>query len=189
LRRCAAYLLDLAVVQIVSALTYYLWQSWVLTAIVVVQTGIIVAFLIAATGAAIGGRIVSIYMVKAGTIIAPGSRQAPRALIFGLLHLTAIGPLITLLTTRDGRDWIDRLVGTACSTTRRPSQAHAPARAFEAPPVSPPARQPLPPPPLPPPPTGLPVGFGREYLTPMSLPVAYDQIVYEPKTGSEARFN
>jgi len=73
-------------------------------------------FLQAGTGAAVGGRLLRVRTVKEGTDHAPGlALQTGRSLIMVGLHLTVLGPLITCLTTKDGQDWIDRLVGTACT--------------------------------------------------------------------------
>jgi len=97
-----------------SAATWPLWRSWFIVALVAVELYVILAFIRGRTGRTAGSLAMRIVAIQADAMWTPGlRRQAVRSAIFGLLHVTVVGPLITLLVTRDGRDWIDHIAGTA----------------------------------------------------------------------------
>ncbi len=113
-QRAAAYLIDLALVGALSAATWPWFHSWVIVGILAVELYIVIALVRARTGRTGGSLALRIAATQAQGAVAPGlQRQFTRSVIFGLLHLTAVGPVITLLTSRDGQDWIDRIAGTA----------------------------------------------------------------------------
>lgn len=117
--RIGAYLIDLVLCVAMGALAWLAWRSWALSALVVVEAGLVIGLVVARTGRSPGGRLTRVVSTRAGTDLAPGlRRQAVRSIGIGLLQLTLVGPLVTLLTSRDGRDWLDRLAGTAALDTR-----------------------------------------------------------------------
>jgi len=202
-RRLMAYLTDLVVWLGLATGVYLLSDSWVLALIVAVELGLIVVFLQAGTGRALGGQLFRAYAVKAGTNRAPGlGLQSLHTLLMAVMHLTVVGPLITCLATKNGQNWIDRMIGTGCATTPQKTSSRAsramerelvneslrsrlePQRAAPSPMPVPPvpmpmpvgsmpvASMPLPPAPLPPGPTPAAPGPMSVPYTPMSTPPA-----------------
>ncbi|MDO4716152.1 MAG: RDD family protein [Propionibacteriaceae bacterium] len=126
--RTLAYLIDLALVAALSALAYLLTSSIGVTLLVAVQFGVAFSVARAASGYTPGGWLTGTVAHAADTARAPGLQaQVIRSTLMGALHLTLLGPLITVALTKDGRDWVDRIAGTATVKLSR-SEGPAPAR-------------------------------------------------------------
>ena len=112
--RIIAYLVDVALV-LAHVAASRLWSpSVVLAAIVAAEVIAVLIIARAATGRSPGTLLTGTAAVRAGTDAAPGlGRAAVRGLLLTLLSATGIGGLITLALGRDGRDWVDRVAGTA----------------------------------------------------------------------------
>ena len=112
--RIIAYLVDVALV-LAHVAASRLWRpSVVLAALVAAEVVVVLIIARAATGRSPGTLLTGTAAVRAGTDAAPGlGRAAVRGLLLTLLSATGIGGLITLALGRDGRDWVDRVAGTA----------------------------------------------------------------------------
>ena len=125
-----AYLTDAVCVAAVAGLVWLLFPSLVITSIVVLQMAVVFSLLRARTGRTPGALLTRTAAVTEGTSRAPGlKRQLVRSMLMTLLHITALGPLISILLGRDGQDWMDRICGTASADLRKPAitaeQTHA----------------------------------------------------------------
>ena len=125
-----AYLTDAVCVAAVAGLVWLLFPSLVITGIVVLQMAVVFSLLRARTGRTPGALLTRTAAVTEGTSRAPGlKRQLVRSMLMTLLHITALGPLISILLGRDGQDWMDRICGTASADLRKPAitaeQTHA----------------------------------------------------------------
>lgn len=131
--RVGSYLVDLAAILGVAALTWPLARSWVVLALVVVEGFVVVSIARAATGRTPGALLTRTVGHTAGSDLAPGlGRQAVRSALLGVLHLTVLGPLVTAATSRAGRDWVDRIAGTAVADLRpRPAPVALPVGPYE----------------------------------------------------------
>ena len=116
-----AYLTDAVCVAAVAGLVWLLFPSLVITGIVVLQMAVVFSLLRARTGRTPGALLTRTAAVTEGTSRAPGlKRQLIRSMLMTLLHITALGPLISILLGRDGQDWMDRICGTASADLRKP---------------------------------------------------------------------
>jgi hypothetical protein len=124
----ASYLADLAVLAGLSAVSMLFTRSWILPAIVAVELYAVLTLFRARTGRSPGAYLTKTAAVQAGTDHAPGLKaQLVRAALFGLLQLTVVGPLISLLASKEGQDWMDRLAGiVVCDLRERPRQPAQP---------------------------------------------------------------
>ena len=114
-----AYLTDAVCVAAVAGLVWLLFPSLVITGIVVLQMAVVFSLLRARTGRTPGALLTRTAAVTDGTSRAPGlKRQLVRSMLMTLLHITALGPLISILLGRDGQDWMDRICGTASADLR-----------------------------------------------------------------------
>lgn len=112
-RAAVAYLVDLLVVAAIGAVTWWWGRSAVLTGLVVAQALAVLVLVVSRYGRTPGAALLRIARVAEGTTRAPGLGPALlRVGVMGLLHVTVVGPLVTVLTGRDGRDWVDRLSRT-----------------------------------------------------------------------------
>ncbi len=112
--RVISYLIDLTVVSIGGAIAQLLLYSFYAALITVVVLAILISVSRAENGRTPGAFLTKTIACFADTPHTPGFRaQAMRSLIMGLLHLTAVGPVLTIALTRNGQDWVDRIVGTA----------------------------------------------------------------------------
>ena len=122
--RVTAYLIDLVVVLVSGGLWWYFTRAVVPAGIVAVEAWVGLTLARAALGVTPGGWATRTVANAAGTDHAPGLRaEGIRSVIFGALHLTAIGPLVTTALSREGQDWIDKVAGTAASDTRGEARA------------------------------------------------------------------
>ena len=112
--RIIAYLVDVALV-LAHVAASRLWRpSVVLAALVAAEVVVVLIIARAATGRSPGTLLTGTASVRAGTDAAPGLRRAAvRGLLLTLLSATGVGGIITLALGRDGRDWVDRVAGTA----------------------------------------------------------------------------
>ena len=112
--RIIAYLVDVVLV-LAHVAASRLWNtSVVLAAIVAAEVIAVLIIARAATGRSPGTLLTGTAAVRAGTDAAPGLRRAAvRGLLLTLLSATGVGGIITLALGRDGRDWVDRVAGTA----------------------------------------------------------------------------
>lgn len=122
MKRACAYLTDVVCIAAVAGLVWLLFPSLVIAGIVVVQMAVVFSLLRARTGRTPGALLTRTAAVAEGTSRAPGlKRQLIRSVLMTLLHLTVVGPLISILLGRDGRDWMDRVCGTASADLRKPT--------------------------------------------------------------------
>lgn len=130
--RLASYLVDLAVVGACAALAWGARPSAGLAVLVAAEAVAVLTVGRAATGRTPGALATRTVAVAQGTDHAPGlGRQSLRTLILVALHATVVGPALSILAGRQGRDWIDRLAGTA-TLARRPMAPPAPAEVAAA---------------------------------------------------------
>ena len=114
LTRTLSYLTDLACVVAVAGPLWRLLYSPVLTGIAIVELVAVLTLLRARTGRTPGALISGTVAVADGSDHAPGlKRQLVRTALMVLLHVTVVGPLIVSFLSRDGRDLVDRIAGTA----------------------------------------------------------------------------
>lgn len=114
LTRTLSYLTDLACVVAVAGPLWRLLYSPVLTGIAIVELLAVLTLLRARTGRTPGALISGTVAVADGSDHAPGlKRQLVRTALMVLLHVTVVGPLIVSFLSRDGRDLVDRIAGTA----------------------------------------------------------------------------
>lgn len=117
--RVGSYLVDLGLVVALAALTWPFAGSLVIAGLVALEAAIVLTIARAATGRTPGALATRTAGHRAGSDLAPGLfPQATRSLLMGALHLTGVGPLVTTATAREGRDWVDRIAGTAIADTR-----------------------------------------------------------------------
>lgn len=126
-RAVIAYLVDLLVVAAVGTVTWWWSRSAVLTGLVVAQALAVLVLVVSRYGRTPGAALLRIARVAEGTTRAPGLGPALlRACLMGLLHVTVLGPLVTILLGRDGHDWVDRLSRTEVVDLRPDAPSHAP---------------------------------------------------------------
>ena len=112
--RTLSYLTDLACVVAVAGPLWRLLYSPVLTGIAIAEVVAVLTLLRARTGRTPGGLISGTIAVANGSDHAPGlKRQLVRTTLMVLLHVTVVGPLVVSFFSRDGRDLVDRVAGTA----------------------------------------------------------------------------
>ena len=117
--RVVSYLVDLAVVLAIAALAWSFARSPLMAAVVALEAGVVLTIARAATGRTPGALATRTVAHRVGSDLAPGLRpQTIRSLLIGALHLTVVGPLVTTATAKEGRDWVDRLAGTAIADAR-----------------------------------------------------------------------
>lgn len=119
----AAYVIDMALLVAVTALTWWFYPSWLISLIVIAEVWIIGTLIRARSGRTPGAFVMQVAAVSAQATPtsngleqdhAPGlARQSAHSLIMLLLHATAIGPIVTWAIPRNGRTWVDRICGTA----------------------------------------------------------------------------
>ena len=129
--KCACvYLTDALCLAAVAALVWLLLPSPIMIGIVVLQMAVVFSLLRARTGRTPGALLAHTAAVADGTSRAPGlKRQLIRSVLMTLLHLTVVGPLLSILLGRDGRDWVDRVSGTASADLRKPAASEERAQA------------------------------------------------------------
>jgi hypothetical protein len=137
--RIAAWLIDLAVVAVVTVGAWLLTGSVLVTVIVAVEILVGLAVWEGHTGSTFGQLALGLRTVRAGTAVSAGAPRAfPRALVFGASHLVVVGPLVLLLTATADRSrrrqaWHDRIGDLQVIDVRRtefvPAEQEPPSRA------------------------------------------------------------
>lgn len=116
-----AYLIDLACLVAITALSWWFYPSIVIAVIVALETWIVGTLIRAHSGRTPGAfamQVAAISMAPVATDAgleaghAPGlARQSAHSLIMLLLHATVVGPAVTWAIARDGQTWVDRVCG------------------------------------------------------------------------------
>lgn len=116
-----AYLIDLACLVAITALSWWFYPSIAIAVIVALETWIVGTLIRAHSGRTPGAfamQVAAISMAPVATDAgpeaghAPGlARQSAHSLIMLLLHVSIIGPAITWVIARDGQTWVDRVCG------------------------------------------------------------------------------
>ena len=116
-----AYLIDLACLVAITALSWWFYPSIAIAVIVALETWIVGTLIRAHSGRPPGAfamQVAAISMAPVATDAgpeaghAPGlARQSAHSLIMLLLHLSVIGPAVTWVIARDGQTWVDRVCG------------------------------------------------------------------------------
>ena len=140
--KCACvYLTDALCLAAVAALVWLLLPSPIMIGIVVLQMAVVFSLLRARTGRTPGALLAHTAAVADGTSRAPGlKRQLIRSVLMTLLHLTVVGPLLSILLGRDGRDWVDRVCGSSPPTPTTGRSGRRPRAPSRHPEISPPHR-------------------------------------------------
>ena len=113
-KRALAYLLDLTVVAALVGAIWWLRPSPVLAVLTLTEACVVLTMVRARTGRSPGLLATSTAAIAYETQHAPGlRRQLVHTLLMGLLHLTVLGPLVIVIFSRRGQDWVDRIAGTA----------------------------------------------------------------------------
>lgn len=117
--RLLALLVDALVLLAAGLVGWALLDSQVLAAMTAVEALVVLTLVRAVTGRSPGALATRTAMVRAGTQTAPGLWPAlARQALLVALGLTVLGPVVTVALSRDGRDWVDRLVGTGAVDLR-----------------------------------------------------------------------
>lgn len=117
--RLLALLVDALVLLAAGLVGWALLDSQVLAAMTAVEALVVLTLVRAVTGRSPGALATRTAMVRAGTQTAPGLWPAlARQALLVALGLTILGPVVTVALSRDGRDWVDRLVGTGAVDLR-----------------------------------------------------------------------
>lgn len=116
-----AYLIDLACLVAITALSWWFYPSIAIAVIVALETWIVGTLIRAHSGRTPGAfamQVAAISMAPVATDAgpeaghAPGlARQSAHSLIMLLLHATVVGPALTWVIARDGQTWVDRVCG------------------------------------------------------------------------------
>ena len=116
-----AYLIDLACLVAITALSWWFYPSIAIAVIVALETWIVGTLIRAHSGRTPGAfamQVAAISMAPVATDAgpeaghAPGlARQSAHSLIMLLLHATVVGPAVTWVIARDGQTWVDRVCG------------------------------------------------------------------------------
>lgn len=116
-----AYLIDLACLFAITALSWWFYPSIAIAVIVALETWIVGTLIRAHSGRTPGAfamQVAAISMAPVATDAgpeaghAPGlARQSAHSLIMLLLHATVVGPAVTWAIARDGQTWVDRVCG------------------------------------------------------------------------------
>lgn len=116
-----AYLIDLACLVAITALSWWFYPSIVIAVIVALETWIVGTLIRAHSGRTPGAFVMQVAAISMAPVAtdagpeaghAPGlARQSAHSLIMLLLHATVVGPAVTWVIARDGQTWVDRVCG------------------------------------------------------------------------------
>lgn len=116
-----AYLIDLACLVAITALSWWFYPSIAIAVIVALETWIVGTLIRAHSGRTPGAfamQVAAISMAPVATDAGPEAGHAPglahqsaHSLIMLLLHATVVGPAVTWVIARDGQTWVDRVCG------------------------------------------------------------------------------
>ena len=116
-----AYLIDLACLVAITALSWWFYPSIAIAVIVALETWIVGTLIRAHSGRTPGAFAMQVAAISMAPVTtdagpeaghAPGlARQSAHSLIMLLLHVSIIGPAVTWVIARDGQTWVDRVCG------------------------------------------------------------------------------
>ena len=116
-----AYLIDLACLVAITALSWWFYPSIAIAVIVALETWIVGTLIRAHSGRTPGAFAMQVAAISTAPVAtdagpeaghAPGlARQSAHSLIMLLLHATVVGPAVTWAIARDGQTWVDRVCG------------------------------------------------------------------------------
>lgn len=116
-----AYLIDLACLVAITALSWWFYPSIAIAVIVALETWIVGTLIRAHSGRTPGAFAMQVAAISMAPVTtdagpeaghAPGlARQSAHSLIMLLLHATVVGPAVTWVIARDGQTWVDRVCG------------------------------------------------------------------------------
>lgn len=116
-----AYLIDLACLVAITALSWWFYPSIAIAVIVALETWIVGTLIRAHSGRTPGAFAMQVAAISVAPVAtdagpeaghAPGlARQSAHSLIMLLLHATVVGPAVTWVIARDGQTWVDRVCG------------------------------------------------------------------------------
>ena len=116
-----AYLIDLACLVAITALSWWFYPSIAIAVIVALETWIVGTLIRAHSGRTPGAFVMQVAAISMAPVAtdagpeaghAPGlARQSAHSLIMLLLHATVVGPAVTWVIARDGQTWVDRVCG------------------------------------------------------------------------------
>lgn len=116
-----AYLIDLACLVAITALSWWFYPSIAIAVIVALETWIVGTLIRAHSGRTPGAFAMQVAAISMAPVTtdagpeaghAPGlARQSAHSLIMLLLHVSIIGPAVTWLIAQDGQTWVDRVCG------------------------------------------------------------------------------
>lgn len=116
-----AYLIDLACLVAITALSWWFYPSIAIAVIVALETWIVGTLIRAHSGRTPGAFVMQVAAISMAPVAtdagpeaghAPGlARQSAHSLIMLLLHATVVGPALTWVIARDGQTWVDRVCG------------------------------------------------------------------------------
>ena len=116
-----AYLIDLACLVAITALSWWFYPSIFIAVIVALETWIVGTLIRAHSGRTPGAFVMQVAAISMAPVAtdagpeaghAPGlARQSAHSLIMLLLHATVVGPAVTWVIARDGQTWVDRVCG------------------------------------------------------------------------------
>ncbi len=116
-----AYLIDLACLVAITALSWWFYPSIAIAVIVALETWIVGTLIRAHSGRTPGAFVMQVAAISMAPVAtdagpeaghAPGlARQSAHSLIMLLLHATVVGPAVTWAIARDGQTWVDRVCG------------------------------------------------------------------------------
>ena len=116
-----AYLIDLACLVAITALSWWFYPSIAIAVIVALETWIVGTLIRAHSGRTPGAFAMQVAAISMAPVTtdagpeaghAPGlARQSAHSLIMLLLHATVVGPAVTWAIARDGQTWVDRVCG------------------------------------------------------------------------------
>lgn len=116
-----AYLIDLACLVAITALSWWFYPSIAIAVIVALEAWIVGTLIRAHSGRTPGAFVMQVAAISMAPVAtdagpeaghAPGlARQSAHSLIMLLLHATVVGPAVTWAIARDGQTWVDRVCG------------------------------------------------------------------------------
>lgn len=128
-RLTLAYVVDASAITGVTGLVYLLYPSLLLSVTTLIELCVVLVFTRAITGHTLGSLATRTRAISASRPGAPGLRsEITHALILGLLHFTAIGPLVVHLLAKKGQTLADRAAGIVAI---QPAPATPTAQAIE----------------------------------------------------------
>ncbi|RRD51276.1 hypothetical protein EII12_08550 [Buchananella hordeovulneris] len=121
-----AHLLDVACLAGLGAVAWLVRPSPGFVGMIVGEGLVVLALTRAILGRSPGAYVTGTAWVRVGTNQAPGlGRAFARVGLLTLLLLTVVGPAVSVALSRNGQDWVDRLLGISGVDVRQPVPASA----------------------------------------------------------------